>query len=114
VIAVLQQNYHNIAALEPLAEREARLPWLGIVAGAVQQPRWAAEHDRLAHHEVAFAVFQKPEPVGMPVEILFWRQRDFTGRHNPAEADPASILPSLELSENLPAAPIPSWLFRVG
>ena len=31
VIAVLQQNYDNIAALEPLAEREARLRWHGIV-----------------------------------------------------------------------------------
>lgn len=45
-----------------------------------------AEHDRLMHHEVAFAVFQKPESVGMPVGIVFWRQRDFTGRRNPAEA----------------------------
>jgi hypothetical protein len=53
----------------------------------VEQPRWAAEHDRLAHHEgLAFAVFQTPEPVGMPVGILYWRQRDFTGRRNPAEA----------------------------
>ena len=51
MIAVLQQGYHNIAALEPIAEREARLPWRGIVAGAVEQPRWAAEHDRLVHHE---------------------------------------------------------------
>jgi hypothetical protein len=32
VIAVLQQNYRNIAALEPLGEREARLPWHSIVA----------------------------------------------------------------------------------
>jgi len=38
VIAVLQQNYQNIAALEPLAEREPRLPWHGIVADAVHQP----------------------------------------------------------------------------
>ena len=40
------------------------MPWHGIVADAVHRPRWAAEHNRLAHHEVAFAVFQKPEPVG--------------------------------------------------
>ena len=86
MIAVLQQNYHNVAALERLAEREARLPWHGIVADAVHQPRWAAEHDRLVRHEVAFAVFQKRESVKMPVGILYWRQRDFTGRRNPAEA----------------------------
>jgi hypothetical protein len=78
VIAVLQQNYHNIAALKPFAEREARLRWLGMVADAMYQPRWAAEQDRLVHHEVAFAVFQKSEPVEMPVGIVFWRQRDFT------------------------------------
>jgi hypothetical protein len=29
----------------------------------------------LAHHEVAFAVFEKPEPVGMPVGIVFLRHR---------------------------------------
>jgi hypothetical protein len=47
------------------------------------QPRWAAEHDTLVHPEVEFAVFQKPEPVGMPV--VFRRQRDFTAHRNPAE-----------------------------
>jgi len=76
VVTVLDQSDRDVAAVEALGEREASLPRHGDVAHAVQQPNRAFERDRLAHDEMALAVLEHPEPIGVAGWVVFGRQGD--------------------------------------